>query len=234
MRELKTKALVLKRTNYGEADRILQVLTPEGKLGVLAKSARKEKSRLAGGIELCSLSEMVLRGGKGDLMTLTGVRLIEFYGEIMRNWSAMDLLGKCLKEVSQRAEQVDVPEYFNLLQQVLENMNKILLRNANDASSIEAFLSAVRVWWVLNLMRASGEEMNLSRDVDGEILKEGCYYVWDTRESALRCAETGRLRVDSRHIKLMRWMLGRDLAQTLRVKQAEELIGDLLEIIKFL
>ena len=49
-RDKRTQAIVLRRTNYGEADRILQLLTPEGKKSVMAKGVRKEKSKLAGGI----------------------------------------------------------------------------------------------------------------------------------------------------------------------------------------
>ena len=36
MRDLKTKAIVLRLTDYGEADRILHLLTPEGKKSVMA------------------------------------------------------------------------------------------------------------------------------------------------------------------------------------------------------
>lgn len=50
--DLRTQAIILRRTNYGESDRILGLITPHGKLSVLARGARKEKSRLAGGIEL--------------------------------------------------------------------------------------------------------------------------------------------------------------------------------------
>ena len=32
--DIKTQGIVLRRTNYGEADRILQLLTPEGKKSV--------------------------------------------------------------------------------------------------------------------------------------------------------------------------------------------------------
>ena len=46
------RAIVLRRTNYGEADRILQLLTPKGKRSVMAKGVRRERSKLAGGIEL--------------------------------------------------------------------------------------------------------------------------------------------------------------------------------------
>jgi len=63
----RTSAIVLRRTNYGEADRILQLLTPDGKRGVMAKGVRREKSRLAGGIELFAICEVVITDGKGEL-----------------------------------------------------------------------------------------------------------------------------------------------------------------------
>ena len=53
MKTIRTKAIVIRRTNYGEADRILQLLTPDyGKVSVMARGVRREKSKLAGGIEL--------------------------------------------------------------------------------------------------------------------------------------------------------------------------------------
>ena len=76
-RDLRTEAIVLRRTDYGEADRILQLLTPEGKKSVVAKGVRREKSKLAGGIELFSVSEVVIHEGKGELGILTGAKLVE-------------------------------------------------------------------------------------------------------------------------------------------------------------
>lgn len=52
MKTYRTQAVVLRRTNYGEADRILQLLTPDGRRSVMARGVRKEKSKLAGGVEL--------------------------------------------------------------------------------------------------------------------------------------------------------------------------------------
>ena len=64
MSSITTKAIVLSRVNYGEADRIMQVLTPDsGKIGVIAKSVRREKSKLAGGIELLAVCDLVLHQG---------------------------------------------------------------------------------------------------------------------------------------------------------------------------
>ncbi|HRQ86596.1 MAG TPA: recombination protein O N-terminal domain-containing protein, partial [Candidatus Saccharibacteria bacterium] len=50
MKTERTRAIILRRTNYGEADRILQLLTPEGRKSAIARGVRKEKSKLAGGI----------------------------------------------------------------------------------------------------------------------------------------------------------------------------------------
>ena len=66
-RSTRTKAIVLRRTNYGEADRILQFLTPLGRQGALARGVRREKSRLAGGIELFAISDIVITEGRGEL-----------------------------------------------------------------------------------------------------------------------------------------------------------------------
>ena len=54
-KDIRTKAFVLKRTNYREADRILNLITPEGKISAIARGARREKSKLAGGIEMFCL-----------------------------------------------------------------------------------------------------------------------------------------------------------------------------------
>ena len=46
--DIRTKALVLRRTNFGEADRIINFLTEQGIISAIAKGVRKEKSKLAG------------------------------------------------------------------------------------------------------------------------------------------------------------------------------------------
>ena len=71
-KDLKTKALVLRRTNYSEADRILNLITPEGKVSVIAKGVRKPKSKLAGSVEMFTLFEANLHFGRSEMGVLTG------------------------------------------------------------------------------------------------------------------------------------------------------------------
>ena len=61
----RTQAIVLRRTNFGEADRILTLLTPLGQRGAMARGVRREKSKLAGGIELFGVSDVVLQQADG-------------------------------------------------------------------------------------------------------------------------------------------------------------------------
>lgn len=66
-----TEAIVMRRDDYGEADRLVTLLTPDyGKLRVLAKGARKPTSRKAGHIELFTRTRLLLAKGRTfDLIT---------------------------------------------------------------------------------------------------------------------------------------------------------------------
>ena len=61
--DIRTKAIVLRRTNYGEADRILNFLTEQGVIAAIAKGVRKEKSKLAGAVELFTVSDITHHKG---------------------------------------------------------------------------------------------------------------------------------------------------------------------------
>ncbi len=56
----RTEGVVMQRRDQGEADRVLRLCTPSGKVDVLAKGARKLRSRKAGHIELFTRSSFVL------------------------------------------------------------------------------------------------------------------------------------------------------------------------------
>jgi DNA repair protein RecO (recombination protein O) len=76
-RSVKTDAVVLRSLRFGEADRILHVYTLEhGRIGAIAKGARKTKSRFGGRLEPLSHVELVLHVGSGELATVTGAALV--------------------------------------------------------------------------------------------------------------------------------------------------------------
>ena len=67
----KTEAIVLRRTDLGEADRILTLFTPNlGKFQAVAKGSRRPGSKLGGHVELLTYSAMMLaRGQNLDIVT---------------------------------------------------------------------------------------------------------------------------------------------------------------------
>lgn len=72
MAEFRTVGIVLKRQNYGEADRICRIFTREfGLVAALAKGVKKVKSRRAGAFEFLSESELRLYRRTGELFLVT-------------------------------------------------------------------------------------------------------------------------------------------------------------------
>jgi DNA repair protein RecO (recombination protein O) len=64
-RVYKTEAIVLKRTNLGEADKILVLYTPNlGKIRAVAKGVRRPKSKLGGHVETLTHSSIMLAKGR--------------------------------------------------------------------------------------------------------------------------------------------------------------------------
>jgi DNA repair protein RecO (recombination protein O) len=70
-RVYKTEAIVLKRIDLGEADKILTLYTPNlGKIRAVAKGVRRSKSKLGGNVETLIHSSMMLAQGRNlDIIT---------------------------------------------------------------------------------------------------------------------------------------------------------------------
>jgi DNA repair protein RecO (recombination protein O) len=69
-RVYRSEAIILRRSDLGEADRLLLLATPGGKRRVVAKGVRKTTSRLAGHIELFTHAGLLLAIGRNlDIIT---------------------------------------------------------------------------------------------------------------------------------------------------------------------
>lgn len=75
----RTEAVVLRRSDLGEADRILTLYTPQyGKLRAVAKGVRRPISKLRGHLELFTRSKVLLARGR-NLDVLTGAETVDPY-----------------------------------------------------------------------------------------------------------------------------------------------------------
>jgi len=81
----RTDAIILRRSDFGEADRLLTVFSPEyGKLRLLAKGVRKTTSRKAGHIELFMLTHLlVARARTWDI--ISQAEIVEAYRLLREN-----------------------------------------------------------------------------------------------------------------------------------------------------
>jgi len=215
MKTCRTSAIVLRRTNYGEADRILQLLTPYGKRSVMAKSARREKSRLAGGIELFAICEVVITEGKGELGILTSARLVQFFRHIMEDYDRMQFAYTAIKLVSGASEMVDGSDWYDVLAETLAGL---------DAHSIQ--LDMVQTWFYLHYSTLLGYELSLWHDISGEKLSSDQTYRYDETEKGLRSVSGGNL--TSEHIKLLRLIATRPLKVLVQISGTEKVIKDCL------
>ncbi len=190
-KSLRTKAIVLRRTNYGEADRIVQFLTPVGRQSAIARGVRREKSKLAGGIELFAISDVVIAEGKGELGIVTSARLVTFFRHILEDYDRMQFAYEVVKQTARASETVDEPEWFEVLAEVLAALD-------NKTTP----LKLVETWFYLRYADLLGHALNLRRDVAGEPLSADRIYVYDVSEQGLRQSSSGE--IDADHIKLLR------------------------------
>ncbi|MDX1992866.1 MAG: DNA repair protein RecO [bacterium] len=78
-RQFRTNGLILKRRDFGEADRLLTVLTPDhGKIDMIAKGARKPTSTKTGHVELFTRVDLLVHRGR-DLDIAAQAEMTEPY-----------------------------------------------------------------------------------------------------------------------------------------------------------
>ncbi|NKQ36100.1 MAG: DNA repair protein RecO [Chloroflexi bacterium] len=81
-RTFRTEAIVIKRRNFGEADRLLTLFSREyGKIRAIAKGARKPQSRKTGHVELFMRSKFLMAKGK-ELNIITQAEMVEGYSPL--------------------------------------------------------------------------------------------------------------------------------------------------------
>lgn len=134
-RSFRTPAIILKRRDFGEADRLLTVITPRhGKIDVIARGARKLNSQKTGHVELYTRTEMLINTGR-DLgqavqseMTMPYLPLREdltrgayaaYAAELLDRFTSKDELSS----EGTTADEDDSSRLFALLDDTLERLS---------------------------------------------------------------------------------------------------------------
>jgi DNA repair protein RecO (recombination protein O) len=119
-RTYRTEAIVLRRKDIGEADRILTLFTPElGKVRAVAKGIRKPRSRKAGHLELFTCTRLLLAVGR-DLDIITQAEGLDPYRPL-RDDLLRNAYGAYMVELLDRftPDGEENPEMYQLLRQGL-------------------------------------------------------------------------------------------------------------------
>lgn len=214
VRQLNTKGIILARIDYGEADRILTVLTDDfGKISVISRGARKAKSKLAGGIELFSESHISFIRGRGEISTLTSSRLITHYGNIARDINRTMSGYKILKVINKTIEDGSGQEYYPVLIKTFDGLND---------SGLSTELA--QLWFYLQILKISGHSPDFSEEA-------GAKFFFDHTSFKFTPLEGGVF--NARHIKLLRLSLRAASPTVLRqIKDADDLMEPCLALTK--
>jgi DNA repair protein RecO (recombination protein O) len=145
---LKTEAIVLRSIRYGEADRILHLYTPDhGRLGAIARGARRARSRFGARLEPFLHIRVVLHEGRGELHTVTGADTVAAHPALREHATTLDAAARACDAVSRLFETSEPhPEVFRLL------ARELALLSADPAHARPAHGLAFR----LKLLLAAG------------------------------------------------------------------------------
>lgn len=211
MQHINTKGIVLKRTEFGEADRIVTMLTPQyGKITVLAKGVRRVKSKLAGGIELFSTNDVVYIPGKSDIKTLRSARMDQAFNNIVTMLDRTQAGYSYIKLLNSQTEAACEPEYYELLRIALDSLN-----------SVDLPLPIIECWLRLQLLNQAGHMPNLTEDDKGEKLDPAAHYAFVMDDGHLQPSSQGTL--DASAIKYARLNYQLLPSQLRRIENGEAL-----------
>lgn len=222
MQRFSTKAIVLARTDFGEADRIITFLTPDhGKVRGLARGVRKLKSKLAGGIELFSVSEISFIAGRGEINTIASTRLLTHYGNIVKDLDRTNAGYDFIKTLDKATADHPESGYFDLLAMVLL---------ALDDHKID--LNLVKCWFNAELLKLAGHTPNLQTDAEGYKLEQGHKYDFNFDDMCFQ-KSSGRQAYGKNEVKFLRLLFSdNQIAALQRVEALAELTAAILPLLQ--
>ena len=136
MATYKTQATIIKRKNFGEADRLMTLYTERnGKVKAIAKGVRRSKAKMVGHMELFYLVDLQMAEGK-NLDIVTSAEIINEFAQI-RNNQQLTNQAYFMSELVDGLTHENEPhqEVFDLLISSLMHLNQ-----KKDASIISFFV----------------------------------------------------------------------------------------------
>ncbi len=178
--------IVVRATRYRDHDVVLRVVTRQrGAIGVVARQARRSRSRVAPLIEPGAVVRLELARGRGDLHSLRGVPVRLRRDSILRsNWKAQSTAAVALDMLSRLAgEESSHDELYHVTVRWLDELERVVSTTERDDGDVVTLLLA----WQLKALLAIGIAPELRACVRcGAIDNLGG---WSTEDGGLVCSE---------------------------------------------
>lgn len=221
MKQQTSPAIVLRRTNYGEADRIVTFLTPIGKVKAIVKGVRRSKSKLAGGIELFSENTITFLETRGELQRIVSTRLELHWGGVVGDLQRMMFGYEAMKLIDKVVENEAEREYYDLLKSTLSALSESAIT-----------LKGIELWFYVRILNLTGHTPNLKTDQAGNTLKPDQLYNFSPEDMCFVESSSGDFRSD--HIKLLRLCLHHQPGFLKQIKDAQKLSQPLVQVLQHL
>lgn len=232
-RSFRTQAIVLKRRDFGEADRLLTLLTPShGKIDVIAKGARKPTSSKTGHVELFTRVDMLIHTGRNFGIAVQAEMVAPYLGirEDLQRGAYASYIGELLDRFTVMDDEQggDMFEYGKIFILMDETLERLCI---DDDPRL-----AVR-YFEMRLLDVVGFRPELLECVIGHepILPEDQYFSY--AEGGVVCPkDAGRVRegqallpVSENALKLLRHMQRSKYAQVKSLKRLDVRVHDDVE-----
>ena len=217
----RVSAIVLKRRDQGEADRLLTVLTRDrGKLTLLAKGVRRPASRKAGHIEPFTLVDLLVAKGK-SLDLVTQAETSEAHRALREDlWRST--WAYYVAELADAFTVEDDPQAL-LFELVAETLDR-LKRGDDPALSVR--------YYELHLLGLVGYQPQLFRCVACDALLEPEVNFLSIQRGGALCPKHGAHLVDTialpvNVLKVLRYLQTRDWSQVAQLQLSSQISGQL-------
>ena len=211
-RVYRTEAVILKRSDIGEADRLLTIYSPaHGKLRVTAKGARKPQSRKSGHVELFTHAQLLIAKGR-NLDIVTQAQIIEPFLALRENLERTAYAFYLAELVDQfTEEQLENPPVFDLLLDALRWVGE----------SGDLWLTARFV--ELHLLSLFGYQPQLHYCVAGDEVIEATDNYFDASRGGVLCPHHGENEQSAQPLalntlKVLRYLQTAEYAEAMRLK----------------
>ena len=190
-RVYRVDAVILKRSDMGEADRLLTIYTPaHGKLRVIAKGVRKIQSRKSGHVELFTHTNLLLARGR-NLDIVTQAETVEAFLGLRDNLERTAYGFYCAELVDQFAEEsAENSAVFDLL---LDAFRRI---GGNENPWLTAR------YFELHLLAYLGYQPQLHYCVHDNAIVEPVDNFFDAQRGGVLCPRHGEIDLGARPLSL--------------------------------